>query len=403
MRLIRFRALRLSHPWVRAVGTAVLVSGLFVGVFAPPLLAQQASSDDLRTYFQQGQTALNEGRYAEAAAAFEKAAEAAPDIAEVRAALGLSYFQQSRFQQAADSLRRALELKPGLPRTDILLAMSLTETGRFEEALPGLRKGFAQSEDPILRRSSGLRLLRAYSGLGRDRESVEAALDLTKLFPDDPELLYHAGRLFGNFAYLTFSKLSAVAPESVWRHQAAGEAFESEGQIDRALVEYRRVIELEPTRPGIHFRIGRALSSSSLEEAMQAFLAELKIDPTNANAAYEAGEIHRRAGEFEAARKHFEQAIRSYPSFEQARLGLAQTLLSLGSPAGALAHLQAAIELNPENEVSFYRLAQAQRALGNVEEQKKALAEYQRLRSRSARPATRAEVTPQRVEEPGQR
>ena len=224
---------------------------------------------------------------------------------------------------------------------------------------------------------------------------------MDKLFPNDPEVLYHAGRLFGNYAYLTFSKLSAVAPDSVWRHQAAGEAFESEGQIDRALVEYRRVLELDPNRPGIHFRVGRALFSSSLGEAMQAFLAELKIDPTNANAAYEVGEIHRRAGEFEPARQYFEQAIRSYPSFEQARLGLAQTLLSLDAPADALTHLQAAIEINPRNEVSFYRLAQAQRLLGNQEEQRKALAEYQRLRSSSAgKTAARSEVTPQRVEEP---
>ena len=380
---------------------AIVLFAFVVGLFASPLWAQQPSPDDLQAYFQQGQTALSQGRYGEAAAAFEKVAAAAPDIAEVRAALGLCYFQQSRFQQSADSLRLALQLKPGLPRTDILLAMSLTELGRFEEALPGLRKGFAQSEDPILRRSSGLRLLRAYSGLGRDRESIEAALGLDKLFPNDPEVLYHAGRLFGNYAYLTFSKLSAVAPDSVWRHQAAGEAFESEGQIDRALAEYRRVIELDPTRPGIHFRVGRALSSSSLDEAMQAFLAELKIDPSNANAAYEIGEIHRRAGEFEPARKYFSQAIGSYPSFEQARLGLAQTLLSLDAPAEALVHLQAAIEINPRNDVSFYRLAQAQRALGNAEEQKKALAEYQRLRSSSAQEtAPRAEVTPQRVEEP---
>ena len=180
---------------------AIVLFAFVVGLFASPLWAQQPSPADLQAYFQQGQTALSQGRYGEAAAAFEKVAAAAPDIAEVRAALGLCYFQQSRFQQSADSLRLALQLKPGLPRTDILLAMSLTELGRFEEALPGLRKGFAQSEDPILRRSSGLRLLRAYSGLGRDRESIEAALGLDKLFPNDPEVLYHAGRLFGNYAY----------------------------------------------------------------------------------------------------------------------------------------------------------------------------------------------------------
>ena len=91
--------------------------------------------------------------------------------------------------------------------------------------------------------------------------------------------------------------------------------------------------------------------------------------------------MHRQAGELEAARKLFEQALTHYPAFEEALVGLGRTLVALGRPAEGLPHLEAAAKQNPENEVAYYQMAQAYRALGKPAEQEKALAEFTRLRS----------------------
>ena len=48
-------------------------------------------------------------------------------------------------------------------------------------------------------------------------------------------------------------------------------------------------------------------------QARKAFEEELGQDPSNANAAYELAEMHRKAGELEPARKLFEQALAHYP------------------------------------------------------------------------------------------
>jgi predicted Zn-dependent protease len=327
----------------------------------------------------------------------------------------LIYFQQGKFGDAIPPLREATRLKPGLPKVDALLAMSLSELGRYEEAQPALTKAFAQTADPVLRRMAGLHLQRAYTGLGRDRDAVDVALRLSRLYPDDPEVLYHSGRLFANFAYLQTMKLAAVAPDSVWLHQAAGEANESQGLYDAALREYRQVLTAAPRRPGIQFRIGRVLLERSstdasspdmaedLLEARKAFEAELALDPTNANAAYELAEMHRKAGELESARQLFAQAVTHYPAFEHALVGLARTLVALGRPADALPHLKAALKGNPDNEVACYQLAQAYRALGNTTEQERALAEFNRVRGRAEEraaqvPQPRRDVTPQVLE-----
>ena len=367
----------------------MILLSLSVIYFVSDVQAQQANAAQLQRYSQEGEKALAEGRYDEAARAYEKLSELAPNIAEAHARLGLIYFQQGRFEQSVPSLRQAIKLKPTLPNTDILLGMALSELGKYQEALPALEKGFKRVTDPALKRASGLQLQRAYTGLGHDDKAVEVALELTRLNPKDPEVLYHASRLFANYAYLSIVKLGEAAPDSLWLYLADGEAKESQGRIDDAIREYRKVLSLQPNRPGIHYRIGRALlargqragdDNASLAEALKEFELELQLDPTNANAAYEAGEIHRKSARFEKARELFSQAVKYYPDFTEAHLGLGRTLVSLGRAEEALAPLRKAISLDAANEFSWFQLAQAQRLLGNQGEQQKALAEYQRLR-----------------------
>ena len=260
-------------------------------------------------------------------------------VAEIHATLGAVYFQEKKFDQAIPELRRALRLKPALGKAATLLAMSLSEVGQYEEALPGLEKGFQHAPDPAGKRMCGLQLMRTYTGLQRDADAVTVAVELERLYPDDPEILYHTGRIFGNYAFLTLHKLEVVAPASIWRHQAAAEAFESEGATDRAVSEYREVLQLDPRRPKIHYRIGRTLlarwqqnhTPEDRAEASREFAQELQLDAADANALYELAEIHRQANELEQAQQLFESALVLYPDFQEAQVGLAATLMA--SPA----------------------------------------------------------------------
>jgi tetratricopeptide (TPR) repeat protein len=304
-------------------------------------------------------------------------------------------------------------LKPSLPNLDALLAMSQSELGQHTQALPPLTRVFQQSKDPVLKRMAGLHLQRSYTALGKDSDAVGVALALNAAYPDDPEVLYHGGRVFANFAYLQTMKLARVAPGSVWLHQAAGEANESQGLYDAAIKEYRHVLALAPTRPGIHFRIGRALLSggkdgtnagSAEPAAALEFERELEIDPTNANAAYELGELRRKMGEFDKSIALFQRALGSDADFKEALVGLGRVLISAGQPAAAVPHLQKAVQLDPENGVAFFQLSQAFRALGDVAARDTALASFQRLRERKREHETallaapRADVTQQELE-----
>lgn len=376
------------------------------------LLGQTPTADLIARYSEQGQSALAQGRYAEAESAFEKLKELEPDVAEVRANLGAIYFQERKYDKAVPELRQAIKLKPSLSKAATLLAISLSETGNYKEAIPGLEKGFARDPDAQVKRMCGLQLLRAHSGTQEDEKAVRTALELNRLYPNDPEILYHTGRIYGNFAYLTMKKLGDLAPDSVWRNEAAGEAYQSQGAYQQAISAYERVLKSNPSQLGIHFRIGRTYqerarstkSRDDLTAATREFLLELEIDPRNASAAYEIAEIHREGGDLPSAEKYFKMALSQYSDFQEAQVGLGATLISMDRASEALAHLQKAVELNPTDEVAWYRLSQAQKKLGNKEEQRRALVEYQRLHEKAnLQPRNQelfagSEVSKQRIE-----
>jgi tetratricopeptide (TPR) repeat protein len=385
-------------------------------VEARSALAQSSSPASVEKYYEEGRRALERGQFQEAEKVFEKLRELSPGVAEVHANLGLIYFNEKKFEVAVPALRQALKLKPSLTKTETLLAISLSELGQYREALPVLEREFRRSADPVVKRACGLQLERAYTGLRRDEKAVAVALELNRLYPDDPEILYHSGRVFGNFAYLSVKRLAEVAPASVWKHQATAEAWESQGSYDLAVSEYHQVLLLDPYRPGIHYRLGRALlargaatnSQEDTASALKEFSNELELDPTNANAAYELAETYRNSGEMEEAEKYFRLALRYYPDFEQANLGLAAVLVKQEKPEMARTLIRKAITSDPDDRVAWYRLAQVEHILGDEGARQKAFAEFQRLRQKSSeREASKGmyaqtDVTKQKVDSPAE-
>ncbi len=378
--------------------------------FGPMMIFAQSSTDEQAAqYADEGQQALTQGHYAAAQADFEKLAKLEPGVAEVHATLAVICFHQREYDEAIREVRTAQKLKPGLPRLDSLLALSLAGADRYEEALPGLEKGFKQTADSEVRRMCGLQLLRVYTAMGRDSDAVETALELNKVYPDDPEVLYHTGRIYGNFAYIIMEKLHDNAPNSIWMLQAQGEANESGKNYDAAIAAFNHVLELDPNRPGIHYRLGRVYLTRFLDQektgdrdaAIREFTAELAIDPGNGNAAYELAHIESDLGNLDAARKQYRQVIERFPDFEEALVGLAGIDIATEAPQQAVPLLERATHLRPDDEVAWYRLALADRATGDREGQAKALDAFRKLHRvtpPTLRPPDEDAVTPQKLD-----
>jgi predicted Zn-dependent protease len=368
--------------------------------------AGHGQQSDVAEQYRAAQEAVEAGDTARAEATFAGLAKSHPEVAEVHASLGALLFQDRRYREALDQLEQAKREKPGLPKIAGLIAMCEAELGEFEQALPELKRTYATAEDLSIKRFSGLELERAYSGLRRDTEAAQIALDMQRLFPKDPEVLYRNERIFGNMAFLTVQTLFAVAPDSVWRHEAQAELLESEGQHEAAITEYRQVLAVDPSHIGVHYHIGRCFREenrdthdpAALQKAMTEFQAELAIDPDNANAYYEIGELDRLDHKLDAAKESFATALRLFPDFPEANIGMGSVLSALGQPSQALPYLHKAIQDDPDDEAAWYRLAQAERDAGDKQAQQSALARFLQLHGKSAPSASGHDVTPQTLD-----
>lgn len=374
------------------------------------VFTQAGAGEQIANYTQDGQQALAQGHLATAQTDFEKLATLEPQVAEVHATLAAICYQQREYEEAIREVRLAQRLKPALPKLDSLLALSLAETGDFTRALSGLEKGFKQTADTELRRMCGLQLLRVYPALRRDSDAVETALALNRFFPDDPEVLYHTGRVFGNEAYVVMMRLHDKAPNSVWMLQAQGEANESQKNYDAAVADFQQVLTMDPRRPGIHYRLGRVYLARFSDQqkaedrtaAAHEFAAELEIDPENGNASYELGVLAQEDGNLDEAQKRFDQVLSRFPDFEEALVALGGCYLQMSKPDAAASPLERATRVEPDDEVAWYRLARAERAIGNDDAATKSMAEFRKVHAAVLAglrlPNLAHEVTPQKLD-----
>jgi tetratricopeptide (TPR) repeat protein len=329
----------------------------------------------------EAQDALRRGDFQTAIQDLEKLAKDAPGIAEIHANLGTAYYSVGRYNDAAQQAQEALRLKPSLVNAHFFFGLSMAEDGRCKEAMPFLEKDYPRAPEPVLKRMLGTDALRCQLALNQTDKAVDLLRSLNRDFPDDPGLLYLGSHLYSDLSTQASQRLITTAPGSYQAHQLNAEVLEIEGKPSEAAEEYRKILSLRPGLPGIHYHLGELMLTGSsgandLDEARKEFEEELKIDPRNAAAEYELGEMARQARQWDIAIKDFQQAVSLDPDFVNALIGLGKSLVSAGRTKDAVAPLERAVHLQPDNPNAHYQLSFAYRRLGRDQEAGRELAAY---------------------------
>jgi tetratricopeptide (TPR) repeat protein len=270
--------------------------------------------------------------------------------------------------------------------------ISLASKGRCREALPVLKKAATHPIDKQIQYRVEMSTVRCAMSLDRTETAVGALLLLNREFPHDPDVLYSTTHLYSELASRAAQELAATAPSSHQAQQLEAEAFESQENWDKAIAEYRKILEQEPKLHGIHYRLGRIFLSRSPAEAENAkteFDEELKIDPDNASAEFMLGEIARQAGQWDDASGHFSRAAKLDEGFQEAYLALGMTLNSAGKFAEAIPPLESYTRMQPGDPAGHYQLATAYARMGRKPEAEREMALQ---REASARPPKGAQT-----------
>lgn len=255
----------------------------------------------------------------------------------------------------------------------------LAESGNCREAMPLLKTAIARATDAETKKRLGLDGVHCGMSL-HDLDGASSFLrSLSRAFPNDPEVLYLTVHVFSELSVRASQKLMVSAPTSYQVRLLNGEALEAQGKWDEAIAEYREVLKRNPNLPGIHYRVGRlVLSGPKTDENKKAaereFEEEIKIDPSNAGAEYILGELARQDQQFPLAIGHFEHATKLDAGFADAFIGLGRSMLEDGRNAEAVAPLQTAAKLRPDNPAAHFYLSTAYRRTGHPEEAQRELA-----------------------------
>lgn len=255
--------------------------------------------------------------------------------------------------------------------------ISLASKGRCREALPLLKKAAVHLADKQVKYRVLMSTARCAMSLEQTETAVEALLVLNREFPDDPDVLYSTTHFYSELASRAAQELAATAPSSHQAEELEAEAFESQENWDKAIAEYKKILEQEPKLPSIHYRLGRIFLSKSpveTEKAKAEFEEELKIDPDSASAEFLLGEIARQSGQWDEAIGHFSRASKLDEGFQEAYLALGMSLNSAGKFSEAIAPLKSYVKMQPEDPAGHYQLATAYARTGRKPEAEREMA-----------------------------
>lgn len=296
---------------------------------ADELSAQNANA--IQVHFSLGTLLASEKQYRAAAAELEKADALQPDTFEVLYNLGLAFLRNGENAKAELSLTRAIKLKPESPETLYLLAQACANQSRPLDALDLLVR--AHKVDP--RNTDVIYLM--------------AQVTISQNYFEDAIPLLESG--------------IQIAPQRSDLRAALGESYFMAGKVDKAIEEFKALIQTEPSARSYAFLGLSYRHLGRFDEAKQYFQQGLKLDPHNNQCLYNLGFIAERQGDDAGAEALFQQVLRANPAYPDALLELANLRIASKHFAEAAELLRRYVKVSPDPSTGYYKLAMVERSL----------------------------------------
>ena len=311
-----------------------------------------ANQSSLQLHFTLGVLLAEEKQYPAAQRELELARTLAPENFEVLYNLGQSYLRSGEYQKAELELNRALKLKPDSAETLYLLGQTAFDRSRPLDALD--------------------LLMRAH-----------------KLAPDNADIIFLLARvsMTQNYYEDTIPLLESgikIAPQRADLHAALGESYFMAGKTERAVEEFKRLIELDPSARSYTFMGLAYRHLGRFEEARKYFETGLKQDPHSASCLFNLGYIEERQGNEAKAEGLFQRTLQANPDYSEALLELANLRSKQKKFSEAAELLRRFVKLSRDPAAGYYKLAMVERSMHQIEAAERDLNVFQTLSKNSS-------------------
>jgi tetratricopeptide (TPR) repeat protein len=144
---------------------------------------------------------------------------------------------------------------------------------------------------------------------------------------------------------------------------------EKAGDLDEAEAGYRQLLEIRPTDPNIHERLGVTLArQKKFPEAKEHFLRALEIKPENAPVLYELGTLLSLEGRYEEAVEKYRRSLELSPDHVLTLINLGSILAFQGQLEEAASTFERALEVDAGSFNAHRELAKVRAKQGKIEE-----------------------------------
>jgi len=327
--------------------TAAICSALVLWPVLGAAVPQQPA--DMESILASAQQAQARGDFVAAAGFFRTAVSLQPDLAELRANLGLMDYQTGNHEEAIASFQQAIRLNPRLFVPQFFLGLEDLRLRRFQDATAYLKRAALIKPGDVQVR---LALGKAYVALGETRLAIASFSQAAHLDAANAEAWFHLG-----VAYL--EQVEADARLIVERHKDSGyfHALVADSYVDqhafaRAEEAYKTATGFQVLPAGVHASYGfLLLNQHDLQGAEREFNAELMLNPGSLLARLGVARLRVEQGAAAEAAALITQIWNADESFLRANaslLGAEPSQASLAELRRAVRERIAAGETDPE-------------------------------------------------------
>ncbi len=350
----------------RFVCCAIALSATLSIAQAPPSIQAQ----------RQAALALEQqGRNAEAEAAWHALLKTHPRDPEPMAHIALLEARQGHYKEAVPYYRRALAINASIPGLRLNLALALFKSDdlahaveQFQILLKSARPGSPEAQRYTI--LTGM----SYYGLA---DYAKAAPYLQRAVDRDATslpLLYALAQSYlwarqFNRVLDVYHQILVLSPDSAEADMLAGEALDEMKDNEGSTKMFRAAIKANPREPNAHFGLGYLLwTQKSYAEAATEFQTELDNNPAHQQARLYLADCDIQMNHAAEAQPLLEQVAKADPTLGLAHLDLGILYSDAGRNDDALRELMLATKQMPNNVNVHWRLARLYRTLGKKEE-----------------------------------
>ena len=234
----------------------------------------QASFEMLLASAQQAQA---RGDFSTAAEFYRQAVAIHPEIAELKANLGLMYYQTGKDDEAVEAFRQAIRLKPQLFAPNLFLGREYVKQKHFSVAIPYLKRAAFSKPSDINARVS---LAEAYTGMGKTRLAIASYSHAEQINPRDPDIWYHLGVGYLDQVEADARVLLSRHKDSPYFPALVADNFSEQHEFIQAIDAYRKALAFPQVPPGIHASFAFALlNRQDISGAERELKSELQSNP----------------------------------------------------------------------------------------------------------------------------